>query len=531
MLVLPSPDADSRNVRLLVGSHAQKRRRFTIDIRNLEACPGSRASADDGLTPRLRWQLYPPPLTIFSAKFLLGWMSLDLLVPPAAPKRAPSGRWQEPPLPMELAEPWTAHRDPETGRTFYYNATTKDAIWHKPREPLRLPLDVELPEPWEAHRAQGTDWIFYYNKVTGESTWDSPRMTPPSQPEPRAERTSDVGSAGQASVDRVYSAAEVDERGRLKPKPKPKRRPAQLRQEAQTTEGEIPRDARLEILAGDLVLRSANAVSTTDKCPDRHKPVQNTDSTRPTRSVESSAASSRPTQTSVASAPAAPRRGVKRGSQTGASPRDPRRRPPSIWFMEDDPDDAPVPPPKVKAKPKAKPRSAGAKARMMSTLLKISRANRAAVATKTGTDDSPLPREPYSSAVPTCRSALSSSSWLDGASLRSCWSMRSRWDDTGTRCASATLPCALPSAVCRCLPLYRACLHQAADLCSRSWVDSSPWALVPLQGGLRMRALTRVLAGAHPALLRIDASADDRAYHASVFNSLVTRLARRLSGG
>ena len=26
---------------------------------------------------------------------------------------------------MELAEPWTAHRDPETGRTFYYNATTK----------------------------------------------------------------------------------------------------------------------------------------------------------------------------------------------------------------------------------------------------------------------------------------------------------------------------------------------------------------------------------------------------------------------
>ena len=201
--------------------------------------------------------------------------------------------------------------------------------------------------------------------------------------------------------------------------------------------------------------------------------------------------------------------------------------------MEDDPDDAPVPPPKVTAKPKAKPRTAGAKACMMSTLLKISRANRAraaAVATKTGTDDSPLPREPYSSAVPSCRSALSNSNWLDGASLRSC-SMRSIRDDTGPRCASATLPCALPSAVCRCLPLYRACLHQAADLCSRSWVDSSPWALVPLQGGLRMRALTRVLAGAHPALLRIDASADDRAYHASVFNSLVTRLARRLSGG
>ena len=139
-LVLPSPDAHSRNVRLIAGTRAKKRRTFTIDIRNLEACPGSRASADDGLTPRLRWQLYPPPLTIFSAKFLLGWMSLDLLVPPAAAKRAPSGQWQEPPLPMELAEPWTAHRDPESGPTFYYNATTKDATWHKPREPLRLPL-------------------------------------------------------------------------------------------------------------------------------------------------------------------------------------------------------------------------------------------------------------------------------------------------------------------------------------------------------------------------------------------------------
>ena len=78
VLILPSPDAHSRNVRLLVGSRAQKKRTFTIDIRNLEACPGSRALADDGITPRLRWQLYPPPLTIFSAKFLLGWMSLPI---------------------------------------------------------------------------------------------------------------------------------------------------------------------------------------------------------------------------------------------------------------------------------------------------------------------------------------------------------------------------------------------------------------------------------------------------------------------
>eukprot|EP00439_Symbiodinium_sp_Y106_P066169 s792_g10.t1 len=86
-------------------------------------------------------------------------------------------------------------------------------------------------------------------------------MTPPSQPEPRADRTSAVGSDGQAPVDRVYSAAEVDERGRLKPKPK--QRPAQLRQTDQTTESEIPRDARLEIMAGDLVLRTLFLLQTT----------------------------------------------------------------------------------------------------------------------------------------------------------------------------------------------------------------------------------------------------------------------------
>ena len=251
-----------------------------------------------------------------------------------------------------------------------------------------------------------------------------------------------------------------------------------------------PKDARLEILAGDLVLKSANAVSSTDSRSDPRQPVQTSDSTRPTQFVESPAASSRSTPTSATSTPAAPRRGVKRGSQTGAPPCDPRKRPPSFWFMEDDPDDTPAPPPKVKAKPKAKPRTAEAKARMMSTLLKISRANRAravaAATEKTGAVDSPLPREPCSSVVPSCRSTLSNSNWLDGTSLRSCL-MRSRWDDTGTRCVSATLPYALPPAVCRCLPHYRACLHQAADLCSRSWVDSSPWALVPLQGDTRTR--------------------------------------------
>ena len=97
--------------------------------------------------------------------------------------------------------------------------------------------------------------------------------------------------------------------------------------------------------------------------------------------------------------------------------RDPRRLPPSIWFMEGDPDDdALLPPPKAVAKAKAKPRTARAQARMMSALLRISWANRAraaAVATKTGAADPPLPRELYQPAEPCCWSVLSNGSGLE----------------------------------------------------------------------------------------------------------------------
>eukprot|EP00439_Symbiodinium_sp_Y106_P011371 s5878_g1.t1 len=78
-------------------------------------------------------------------------------------------------------------------------------------------------------------------------------MAPPSQPEPGADPALTVSSTdGQDSADKDYSAAEVDDRGRLKPKPK--RRPEQLRRAAQASASELPEDARLEILAGDLVL-------------------------------------------------------------------------------------------------------------------------------------------------------------------------------------------------------------------------------------------------------------------------------------
>ena len=65
----------------MVGPREQKRRTFTVDVQHLRPC------LDDGLYPSLRWKLYPPPLTVFTAKYLMGWASLSTLVPPAAPKK------------------------------------------------------------------------------------------------------------------------------------------------------------------------------------------------------------------------------------------------------------------------------------------------------------------------------------------------------------------------------------------------------------------------------------------------------------
>ena len=57
--MLPSKDADesTRNVRLLTGLRSEQSRIMTIDVQHLVPCRGSRAQADDGVTPCLRWQV------------------------------------------------------------------------------------------------------------------------------------------------------------------------------------------------------------------------------------------------------------------------------------------------------------------------------------------------------------------------------------------------------------------------------------------------------------------------------------------
>ena len=87
VMILRSTDLTSRNVRPLQGLQVQKMRTYTVDVQHLQSCTGLVADQDDGLHPSLRWRLHPPPLTLYSARWLLGWSSYATLVPPAAPKR------------------------------------------------------------------------------------------------------------------------------------------------------------------------------------------------------------------------------------------------------------------------------------------------------------------------------------------------------------------------------------------------------------------------------------------------------------
>eukprot|EP00439_Symbiodinium_sp_Y106_P063049 s480_g9.t1 len=110
-------------------------------------------------------------------------------------------------------------------------------------------MDVVLPEPWEAHRAQGTDWTFYYNRDTGESTWKHPQPSKCEDEEVEVEvEPDDVESSypgettGNIRGHKGYQSTDVDEHGRLRPRPK--KRPAVL---LPAEECELPHDATLEI--------------------------------------------------------------------------------------------------------------------------------------------------------------------------------------------------------------------------------------------------------------------------------------------
>ena len=62
--------------------HGPRGKLLTVALRNLRPGPIRFFEGDDGLSVPLRWKLYPPPLTRFSARWLLGWADYSTIVPP-----------------------------------------------------------------------------------------------------------------------------------------------------------------------------------------------------------------------------------------------------------------------------------------------------------------------------------------------------------------------------------------------------------------------------------------------------------------
>ncbi|EPQ56799.1 hypothetical protein GLOTRDRAFT_105293 [Gloeophyllum trabeum ATCC 11539] len=66
---------------------------------------------------------------------------------------------------------WTEHRNPE-GRTYWFNAVTKESVWEKPDE-LKSPFERALNQTkWKEYFSSGRK--YYYNTETKESKWDMP---------------------------------------------------------------------------------------------------------------------------------------------------------------------------------------------------------------------------------------------------------------------------------------------------------------------------------------------------------------------
>jgi pre-mRNA-processing factor 40 len=77
---------------------------------------------------------------------------------------------------------WAEHLDAASGRTFYYNAGTGETSWEKPGGSYAMPgasstndASGGLPEGWAEHLDPSSGKTFYYKAATGETSWDKPQ--------------------------------------------------------------------------------------------------------------------------------------------------------------------------------------------------------------------------------------------------------------------------------------------------------------------------------------------------------------------
>lgn len=69
-------------------------------------------------------------------------------------------------------ETWTEHKAPD-GRTYYYNAGTRQSAWEKP-DALKTPAELSLSKcPWKEYTSDAGK-TYYHNVETKESVWTIP---------------------------------------------------------------------------------------------------------------------------------------------------------------------------------------------------------------------------------------------------------------------------------------------------------------------------------------------------------------------
>ncbi|XP_018089429.1 pre-mRNA-processing factor 40 homolog A isoform X1 [Xenopus laevis] len=68
---------------------------------------------------------------------------------------------------------WTEHKSPD-GRTYFYNAETKQSTWEKPDD-MKTPIEQLLSKcPWKEFKSDSGK-PYYYNSQTKESRWTKPK--------------------------------------------------------------------------------------------------------------------------------------------------------------------------------------------------------------------------------------------------------------------------------------------------------------------------------------------------------------------
>lgn len=77
--------------------------------------------------------------------------------------------WERPKSVALLPAGWTLEKSPD-GASYYYNANTGESQWDRPTGATETDA---MPDGW-AETATDSGQTYYYNSVTGETTWDRP---------------------------------------------------------------------------------------------------------------------------------------------------------------------------------------------------------------------------------------------------------------------------------------------------------------------------------------------------------------------